>query len=344
MKRKLLEILICPKCSGSLNLSTKNIGEIIEGEFDCQNCGAKYQITDGIPRFIELDNYASSFGYQWNLFRKEQIDSHNGTTLSADRFWKETEWTNDEFKGKWILDAGCGAGRFLDVSSTVEADVVGIDISNAIDAAKKNLEGRENVHFVQASIYELPFRAESFDFCYCIGVIQHTPSPESSLRSIAKMVKKKGEIAVTIYERRKWWTMLYSKYWLRPITKRMSKESLLTLIKGVMPIAFPLTDVLFRIPVLGKFFMFSIPIANYVHERQLNRKQRYAWAILDTFDMLSPQFDSPMTEAEASKILAESGVNEISRLTDSGLNLVGKRTADIKNLARNESNSVLRVR
>ncbi|CAN5312819.1 hypothetical protein BH10ACI1_BH10ACI1_07040 [soil metagenome] len=325
MKKKLLEILVCPKCLKELSLSTQDHPEIIEGELRCMACGKIYPITNGIPRFVELDNYASSFGYQWNLFRKEQIDSHNGTTLSADRFWKETEWTKDELKGKWILDAGCGAGRFLDASSTAEVDVVGIDISSAIDAAKNNLEGRENVHFVQASIYELPFRAETFDFCYCIGVIQHTPSPENSLRSIAEMVKKDGEIAVTIYENRKWWTILYSKYWLRPFTKRMSKETLLKAIKGVMPILFPITDILFRIPVLGKFFMFTIPVANYVHEKQLNRDQRYAWAILDTFDMLSPQFDLPMKKEEASKILTESGIGEISDFPNPGLNLVGKK-------------------
>lgn len=328
MKIKLLEILVCPKCSGSLNLSTKDTDEIIEGEFECQNCAAKYPITNGIPRFVELDNYASSFGYQWNLFRKEQIDSYNGTTLSADRFWKETGWTKEKLADKWILDLGCGAGRFLDISSTAEADVVGIDISNAIDAAKKNLEGRENVHFIQASIYELPFRAGAFDFCYCIGVIQHTPNPLQSLRSIAKMVKKDGEIAVTIYERKKWYTMLYSKYWFRPLTKRMSNESVLKIIKGVMLIAFPITNILFRIPLLGRVFMFAIPIANYVHEKQLNREQRYAWAILDTFDMLLPQYDSPMNLAEVSKVLTESGIGEISRPALRGVNVVGKRTVE----------------
>lgn len=330
MKKRILEILVCPKCKGELDISTKiESDEIIEGQFTCQNCAAKYPITNGIPRFVELDNYASSFGYQWNLFRKEQIDSHNGTTLSADRFWAETGWTKEEIKDKWVLDAGCGAGRFLDAVSNSEAEIVGIDISSSIDAAKANLEGKENVHFIQASIYDLPFRKGKFDFCYCIGVIQHTPNPENSIRSIAEMVKSDGKVAVTIYERRKWWTMFFSKYWLRPITKRMSKETLLKVIKGIMPIAFPITDVLFRIPILGRFFIFVIPIANYVHEKQLNRKQRYAWAILDTFDMLSPQFDLPMTEEEASKVLIESGIEDISRLPNPGLNLGGKRTVKI---------------
>lgn len=326
MKRKILEILACPKCHGELDLTTGDQGEVADGRLDCAGCGAAYPIINGIPRFVEMDNYASSFGYQWNLFRKEQIDSHNGTTLSADRFWTETGWSREELAGKWVLDAGCGAGRFLDVASRTEGEIVGIDISSAIDAAKENLRGRDNIHFIQASIYTLPFREATFDYCYCLGVIQHTPDTAESLRAISRTVKPGGKIAVTIYPRKPW-TKLYSKYWIRPLTKRLRKETLLRLIKGVMPLAFPVTNILFRIPMLGRAFSFAIPIANYVGEKRLSREQRYTWAILDTFDMLSPFYDQPMTESEASKALNDERVY-LERSRQSGLNLTGKKMAD----------------
>ena len=54
-----------------------------------------------------------------------------------------------------------------------------------------------------------------------------------------------------------------------------------------MPVLFPITELLFRVPRLGRWFQFAIPVANYVHERQLSMAQRYRWAILDTFDMLA---------------------------------------------------------
>ena len=328
MQEKLVARLVCIKCKGRLSCTASKIGdngEIAEGILTCQDCGRTFQVTGGIPRFVEPDNYASSFGYQWNLFRKEQLDSYNGTTLSADRLWSETEWSKAELKDKWVLDAGCGAGRFLDAASQSEGQIVGIDISSAINAARESLAGRENVHFVQASIYELPFRPAAFDFVYCIGVIQHTPDPAASLASIAKMVKPGGEIAVTIYPRKPW-TKLYSKYWLRPLTKRLKKATLLKLIQALMPVAFPITNVLFRIPGIGKAFMFAIPVANYVHETQLTRDQRYAWAILDTFDMLSPQFDQPQTERQASAALRVGGIVDIRRLPNAGLNLKGKKS------------------
>jgi len=326
MKRTLIDLLSCPDCSGDLDLLGIREEDITEGELKCLACKAVYPITNGIPRFVPQDNYASSFGFQWNKFRREQLDSYNGTSLSADRFWSETGWNKDELAGKWVLDLGCGAGRFLDVVSATDAFVVGVDISSAIDAAKSSLQDKENLEFVQASIYDLPFKDGAFDHCYCIGVVQHTPDTSATLRSIAKCVKPGGKLALTIYPRKPW-TKLYSKYWLRPVTKRLKKENLLRLIEGIMPVAFPLTSFLFRVPVAGKAFQFLIPIANYVHEPQLTRQQRYKWAILDTFDMLTPYYDQPMTEAEAMESLTEAGV-EAKRTQQPGLNLVGVRRTD----------------
>lgn len=327
MRTKLFEVLACPKCLGELccsRVKLKRGDEIIEGELRCIRYGCIFPIENGIPRFVSRDSYASSFGYQWNQFRLEQLDSFNGTTLSENRFYTETNWSKDWMDGKWILDAGCGAGRFLDVASKTGAEVVGIDLSNAVDAAGINLAGRSNVHLVQASIYDLPFRSQSFDGCYCIGVIQHTPNPRKALQSLPRILKAGGDIAVTIYERRRW-TRLYSKYLLRPLTKRLSDEMLLRIISVAMPALFPITNFLFQLPYLGRLFMFTIPVANYVNEKELSPQQRYNWAILDTFDMLSPKFDHPQTQFEVEQALNGEGITNLRRIPVQGLTLNGKR-------------------
>jgi len=325
MQMKLLEKLACPKCHGELSCTATEAAEneeIETGNLECKVCAKSFPIKSGIPRFVDTDNYATSFGYQWNRFRLEQIDSNNGTQLSTNRFHNETGWTKEWMKGKWVLDAGCGAGRFVDVASQADCDVVGLDISNAVDAARANLPGRRNVHFVQASIYELPFRSNVFDGCYCIGVVQHTPDPQKAIGTLPRILQSGGRIAITAYERKPW-TRLYGKYWLRPLTKRLDKKTLLSGIKGAMPILFPLTNALFRLPLAGRFFMFTIPVANYVHERTLTRQQRYDWAILDTFDMLSPQYDQPRTQAEVEEALSAAGVVDIKRLSNPGVNIIG---------------------
>ncbi len=176
MQKKLLGILACPKCQGDFicdPIDTDTSGEIITGHLKCKSCDQQYSINSGIPRFADSTNYANSFGFQWNLFKYEQIDSNESENLSEKRFYSETGWNNEWMNGKWILDAGCGAGRFLDIASRSSCEVVGIDISNAVDAAAVTMRGRPNVHLVQASIYELPFKSSVFDACYSIGVIQH---------------------------------------------------------------------------------------------------------------------------------------------------------------------------
>lgn len=329
MKTKLLEVLACPKCHCALTCRADEYAdatEIVTGMLRCEECEKEYPITDGIPRFVSRDSYANSFGYQWNRFRLEQLDSANGTLLSHKRFYAETEWTPEWMAGKWILDAGCGAGRFLDVVAQTEAEVVGIDLSSAIEAARDNLKGNPRVHFVQASIYEMPFRDAAFDGVYCIGVVQHTPDPLKTVRSLPRVLKPGGPIALSMYEKARY-TLLHSKYLIRPLTKKLSDASLLTAIRMFMPVLFPISEVAFRIPFAKRFLRFAIPIANYVGERELSTKQRYAWSLMDTFDMLAPQYDQPQTEPEVSAAMHSEGIDEISRTKVKGLNLIGRKVS-----------------
>ena len=328
MRPNLLRRLVCPDCQTALSCRATAVAEddeVMTGELRCENCSAIYPVTRGIPRFVRSDNYASSFGYQWTRFRQEQIDSVNGTRQSERRLRTETAWKPEWLDGKWILDAGCGAGRFLEVASRTErCECVGVDITEAIDAAHDTLASRPNVHLVQASIFSLPFRPGSFDGVYCIGVIQHTPDPPRAIRSLAGMVREGGRIAVTVYERRRF-TMLYSKYWIRPFSRRIRPDRLLAAIRMAMPPAFVLTEALFRIPVLKRVFRFIIPVANYVDGSDLSMRQRYQWAVLDTFDMLAPAYDSPMRERDVVETLKEAGVRDVRRLPNAGLNIVGQK-------------------
>lgn len=323
----LLNILRCPACKGKFTCHSDKIhlqGHILEGNLICDQCMNHYPIVRGIPRFISMDNYASSFGYQWNLYKYTQVDKYSQVLHSEERFYAETRWTADSMQGNWILDAGCGNGRFIEVCSRNDCQVVGVDISSAIDAAGELFQDRDNVHLVQASLFELPFAEGAFDKCYCIGVIQHTPDPKRAVAALPQLVKPDGEIALTIYERKPW-TLLYGKYWLRWLTKRMKQQTLLNTIKLASPILFPLTEILFRLPLVNRVFKFVIPYANYVHLKELSMKQRYEWAVLDTFDMLSPAYDQPLNEYEVRECLSQCEVKSIERLANPGVNVLAIR-------------------
>ena len=77
MRLKILEILACPKCFDELScciVKKDSEGGIIKGTLECRRCKFSCNITQGIPRFVGGINYASSFSYQWNCFKFEQLE------------------------------------------------------------------------------------------------------------------------------------------------------------------------------------------------------------------------------------------------------------------------------
>lgn len=256
--------------------------------------GNIFPVVNAIPRFVERENYANSFGMQWNLFSDTQIDKLNKSKITEERFYKNTRMTNKQLSGKNILEVGSGAGRFTEVLLKTGGNIFSIDYSNAVEANYKN-NGVNDFFLAQASVYELPFKVESFDFVFCFGVIQHTPDVEKSFASMLPFLKRGGQVAIDVYAK-KFATKFHTKYWFRPLTKKMNHQKLLNLIRWYVPKWFPFSTALLKIPYAGKFLAQIIPIVNYSKQfPELSKKQLIEWAILDTFDMLSPEFDNPQS-------------------------------------------------
>lgn len=137
-----------------------------ENNYFC-SCGCTFPIVGHIPRFALSENYASSFGLQWNQYRTTQLDSHTGLTISRDRLTRLLGGTLDIVEDKKVLEAGCGAGRFSEILLKAGAHLYAIDLSTAVEANYKNCGSFPNYFICQASILELPFPPEEFDVVIC---------------------------------------------------------------------------------------------------------------------------------------------------------------------------------
>lgn len=304
MHRRLLEVLACPVTGEPLDL-TDETGEddwIETGELVSPS-GARYPIVRGVPRFV-AEGYAESFGLQWNRFARVQLDSANGGSYSRARFDDELGWSRAELAGQWVVDAGCGSGRFAEIAASYGAEVIAVDLSSAVDAAAENLRAWPNTHVVQADITRLPLRSEHVGFLYSIGVLQHTPDPLATARALVAFLAPGGRFGFTIYGR-KAWTFLYAKYLVRPLTRRLPPSQLLRAVQQAMPVLFPVTSYLYGLPAVGRVAQFVIPVANYPWQTDLSRNVRYDQAVLDTFDMLSPRYDRPVTAEEIEKAVED---------------------------------------
>ena len=262
-------------------------GSVREEELVCRTCGIHYPVIGGIPRFVTAENYADSFGYQWNIHLKTQLDSYTGLSISRNRLFAVSGWSQ-RLEGERILEAGSGAGRFTEVLLQTGADVFSFDYSSAVEANRTNNGEMPNLHLFQANIFDIPLPQGSFDKVICLGVLQHTPDPERAFKNLSKYVRPGGELVVDVYKASLGW--LQWKYLLRPATKRMNKESIYKLVALVVPILIPFTTFL-RIS-LGRAGARLSPIVEYTHlglPPEINRD----WAVLDTFDMYSPAHDHP---------------------------------------------------
>jgi 2-polyprenyl-3-methyl-5-hydroxy-6-metoxy-1,4-benzoquinol methylase len=308
MKRELLEMLRCPKTGQRLTLDIpKPISDEIESGWlvsvDRQH---RYPIRNGIPRFVPVSNYAESFGFQWNLHARTQLDSYSGRPISHDRLFAAIGGKTD-LHGQRVLEAGSGAGRFTEVLANSGADLVTFDYSSAVDANARNQARSPQLHFFQGDIFNIPLVEASFDKVVCLGVLQHTPDPQAAFRSLANYVRPGGQLVIDVYTR-KFAALLQWKYLLRPITRRMRKESLYRLIEVVVPPVVPLARLLRC--VAGRLGARLVPIVEYSH-LGLPREMNIQWAILDTFDMYSPAHDHPQSLESVTGLFQESGFEDI---------------------------------
>jgi SAM-dependent methyltransferase len=216
-----------------------------------------------------------------------------------------------EFEGRLVLDVGCGAGRFAEVALDAGARVVALDYSNAVDAARLNLGSNARLEIVQGDIYALPFAPGTFDFVYCFGVLQHTPDVTRAFRALPPLLRPGGRLAFDVYPRLAR-NLLWSKYWVRPITRRMDAKTLFQLIERTVPAMLRLARLIGSIPVIGSKLKYAIPVVDYRGVYPLSDTQHYEWSVLDTFDMLAPAFDTPQTLETVQQWLREAGLNEVS--------------------------------
>ena len=226
---------MCPSCAGKLSLSVKETqdGEIITGELGCNSCSRMFPILRGVPRFSDLETVATdkqetaeNFGWQWTHFTQED-------TRYADQFlgWLQPV-TPEFFKGKVVIEGGCGKGRHTQLAAEWGArDVVGIDLSAAVETAYTATRHLPNAHIVQTDIYNLPLD-RSFDYAFSVGVLHHLPDPKGGFESLASKVKPGGHISAWVYgaENNEWITR-----WVNPVreklTSRMNQRALLQLSK-----------------------------------------------------------------------------------------------------------------
>ena len=201
--------------------------EIEEGVLTCAGCETFFPVIKGIPRMLPpelllklVSNYeaflrrhglrhpsAASFtmhGTEEGIAKGFEFEWQKHSRILPEhekefRHVLEDVLSPGEFEGRVVLDAGCGQGRFSYFAHKYgAAAIVAFDLGEQSLIAKKNLGNIENIHVVQASIYNPPFKAV-FDIICSIGVIHHLPEPEKGFRKLFGLAKEGGKCFIWVY-------------------------------------------------------------------------------------------------------------------------------------------------
>lgn len=278
--------------------------------------GCSYPVISHIPRFVQHGNYASSFGLQWNKFRTTQLDSHTGLSISRDRLTRIAGGDLNVFYGKNILEAGCGAGRFTEIMLGAGGYVFAVDLSSAVDANYANCSSFPNYSVCQADIVNLPVLPEQFEIVVCIGVIQHTPDPEATIRALCGYLKPGGMLMIDHYTHG--YPTTPSRSFLRSHLLSRQERYSMRVVKTVFDLLWPLHKFFFKhrnnalIRRLYPNFLLWSPVVDYHFDySQLGEKRLYEWGMLDTHDTLTDRYKHLRSAEEVRSALEMLGMENI---------------------------------
>ena len=112
----------------------------------------------------------------------------------------------DGYRGKAVLEVGCGAAVDLARFGKGGAVCTGVDLAqSAIDLANANFEQQGlSADLRVANGEALPFPDNSFDLVYAHGVVQYTANPQKLVNEVRRVLKPGGQAIFQVYNRISW--------------------------------------------------------------------------------------------------------------------------------------------
>ena len=138
-------------------------------------------------RRTKSQEFFSSSAGQWDRVRDELFgDRFHLAALAA---FAQGDWT--------VGDLGCGTGQTSAAIAPFVAHVIAVDASAAmLQAAKKRLQGIDNIELRRGELEALPIDEARLDAATLMLVLHHMPEPDRALAEVARVLKPGGRAIV----------------------------------------------------------------------------------------------------------------------------------------------------
>ena len=307
MHPRFVELLCCPQTGADLELRIDSCdadGLVERGRLIAAQGGHEYPIINGIPRFVDQEHYAGSFGYEWQKWSRVQFEQANvGRPMAGHTqrmFAAISGLAPADLAGKLVIEFGCGPGRFLDLVRRGGGIAVGIDMSAAVESARANFAGDADVLIVQGDILRPPVKPAHFEIGYTFGVLHHTPAPGQGLAALAQVVKPGGLIACSVYQRVGFYadpSVALFRAAINAIRRTLGPQAAIAVARAYAYFAAYVLhqpmQLARRIPIVRRFASY---FTKYVCPYLPLPDGR--WRVLDIFDAITPTFASTHTAEE----------------------------------------------
>jgi ArsR family transcriptional regulator len=138
-------------------------------------------------RRTKSQEFFSSAAGQWDRMRDDLFGER--PHLAALAAFADADWT--------VGDLGCGTGRMTAALAPFVGHVIAVDGSAAmLQAAKKRLQGFENVELRRGDLEGLPIDDGRLDAATLALVLHHLPEPPRALAEVARVLKPQGRLLI----------------------------------------------------------------------------------------------------------------------------------------------------
>lgn len=311
LRPTLMALLACPECHGDLEVveaAQAGTEALRSATLRCGACCARFPVRHGIPRFgtgggeAVARETARSFGFQWKRYARRIPEWKRRCREFFGRFAPE-----DLGRGV-VLDAGCGYGRWLAEVAEGGGVAVGMDVSEAVDAAAGYLGASGDCHLVQGDILNPPFKPGVFETVYSIGVLHHlTRGAAEGIRALRPLVRPGGLLFVWLYGSHRGDDRSGLYPWIRLLTRRAPRP----LLAAVCAVGAALVSLVFVWP---KRLLARSPRTRGLSDRipfHTYRDLPMSELRADLFDMFATPIEHGYGKGAVRAMLEESGLEAV---------------------------------
>ena len=285
--------------SAMVDYTSSEIGKRLIGdkEIYCFNLGTNNIDSDTVE----------SFGEEWQKFDEfsdEEIKN------AGDQYFDIV--TEEQLNSSsYVLDLGCGSGRWTKYMADKAGFIEAIDPSDAVFNAASTYGKLDNVRFTQASVDTIPFPDNTFDFLISLGVLHHIPDTSKALQSVIQKLKPGGYALIYLYyaldNRGVFYKLIFHlSTALRRIVSilpRFLKQLICDIIALLIYLPFVLLSKVVKTIIPGNLYM-KVPLAYYRDK---------SWNIIrnDALDRFGTPLEQRFSKQEITMMLEKAGMESI---------------------------------